>query len=97
MIRPVLEGAIRIGKPGAQLELFADAPALQRGLTGSRGFPMCEVCGTRESIGPHQERRLDLCTRCWSPVLDPIGAASWDRIEAARQPVETVRLACALL
>ena len=77
-----------------QLELFAvEAPARR----GPDGWPICEVCGTSESIGPHRATRLDLCIRCWSPVLDPVGAASWDRIEAARQRVETVRVAGGVL
>jgi hypothetical protein len=80
-----------------QLELFAADPAQQRGLTGARGFPMCEVCGTRESIGPHRGTDLDLCTRCWSPVLDPVGAASWDRIRAAQRRTETVPVAGGVL
>jgi hypothetical protein len=73
----------------AQLELSAvqAAPRL-----GYRGWPMCEVCGTRESIGPPKPGQLSLCTRCWTPVLDPVGAAVWDRIEAQRQRVETVRV-----
>mgnify|MGYP001313763253 CR=1 FL=1 len=72
-----------------QLELFAVAASPK---LGARGFPMCQVCETRESIGPHQGTRLDLCTRCWSPVLDPIGAASWDRITSALRKTETVRV-----
>jgi hypothetical protein len=80
--------------PLAQLELFTLAPPPK---TGERGFPMCEVCGTAESIGPHRATRLDLCTRCWSRVLDPVGAASWDRIEAEARPVETVRVLAGVL
>lgn len=82
-----------------QLELFAVEPKLARPQhdLGPRGFPMCAVCRTRESIGPRHIARLDLCTRCWSPVLDPIGAASWDRITAERQRIETVLVAGGVL
>ena len=59
-----------------QLELFTvtGPPKL-----GPRGFPMCASCDTREGIGPSTA----LCTACWSPERDPIGAASWEDIQAA--------------
>lgn len=77
-----------------QLELFAVTlpPKL-----GPRGFPMCSQCGLSESIGPPKPGQLDLCTRCWSPVLDPVGAAVWDRIRAQGRPAETVRVAGGVL
>jgi hypothetical protein len=82
-----------------QLELFAVDAAIARPQhsLGPRGFPMCAVCRIRESIGPRHIARLDLCTGCWTPVLDPIGAAAWDRIEAERAPVETVPVAGGVL
>jgi hypothetical protein len=82
-----------------QLELFAAGPALQLGLTGARGFPMCEVCAASEGIGP----ACALCIRCWSSERDPVGAASWDDIEAAywwqraRKRVDTVRVTGSVL
>lgn len=79
-----------------QLELFAvSAPPK----LGPRGFPVCSVCGTSEGIGP----ACALCVRCWSSERDPVGAASWDDIEAARwwqgarRRVETVRVMAAVL
>lgn len=77
-----------------QLELFAVEPMLARPThdLGPRGFPMCAVCRIRESIGPRHINRLDLCSHCWTPELDPIGAASWDRINAQARPIETVRV-----
>jgi len=77
-----------------QLELFSIDLPLR---LGPNDFPICEVCGRSESIGPHKATRLDVCTRCWSPVLDPVGAASWDRIEAARRQTETVNVSAELL
>lgn len=79
-------------RAAVQLELFTVEPAAARPQhsLGSRGFPMCSVCRTRESIGPRKAGGLDLCTNCWSPVLDPIGAAAWDRIRAEGRRVETV-------
>ena len=83
----------------AQLELFAVEPMLARPThsLGPRGFPMCAVCRVRESIGPRHINRLDLCTHCWSPVLDPIGAAGWERINARCRPAATVSIAAGVL
>ena len=79
-----------------QLELFAVAAPRK---LGYRGFPMCDVCGSSEGIGPDTA----LCVRCWSPERDPVGETSWIDIQAAywwktaRNRVETVRLVPGLL